>query len=76
MVILILSSSPLINLIFKLFLINSVASSEIKLLLLYDNLYSVLKSKHWGVWVNIKFSLFKFTILEPSLYFTEWSVLI
>ena len=41
-----LFSSPLINLIFLLFLMNKLASSVICSLLFFDKLYKVLKLKH------------------------------
>ena len=46
-----------------------------RVLLFFDKLYKVLKSKHWGVWVSKTFSLFKLIILFPYLNLVELSVL-
>ena len=63
--------SPFINLTFKLFSINNVASSVILFFCLFERIYKSLNLKAWGVWVKIELFRFKLKSWLFTLYLIE-----
>ena len=70
-VILLFKFSPLINLTFKLFSINNVASSVILFFCLFERLYKSLNLNACGVCVKIKLFRFKLKSCFFILYLIE-----